>query len=141
MPKRELVSYDNQDRFVTWAHVYEEEWHHLHYIENWDDAEIDRPWDVVLVDHSPGERRVVEIRRLANLVKYIVIHDSNARYNNRNHYDTVYPLFKQQLNFDGAEPSTTLLSNLVDLRDFWEGGIGNDNNTSSQLWFPSADLD
>ena len=139
--KRELVSYDNQERFLHWSHVYECEWHHLYYLEDWDGAEIDRAWDVVLVDHSPSERRITEIVRLANLAKYIVIHDSNAHYNREYHYDTIYKLFKQQLNFDAVVPSTTVLTNLVDLTDFWEGGIGNGENANSQLWFPSAGAD
>ena len=141
LSKRELVSYDNQKRFLNWSRVYECDWHHLYYLEDWDGAEIDRPWDVALVDHSPSERRITDIKRLADTTKYIVIHDSNARYNRDYHYDTIYKLFKQQLNYDGVEPSTTVLSNLVDLRDFWEGGIGCGENADSRLWFPSAMLD
>jgi len=141
LKKRELVSYDNQERFVRWSHAYQTDWHSLYYVTNWDNAEIDRPWDVVLVDHSPSERRITDIKRVANLAKYIVIHDSNARYNHHYHYDTVYGLFKQQINFDAVVPSTTVLTNLVDLSDFWKGGIGNGENANSQLWFPSAGAD
>ena len=122
--KRELVSYDNQERFLHWSNVYECDWHHLYYVEDWDSAEIDRAWDVVLVDHSPSERRAIEIRRLANLAKYLVIHDANGRYNREYHYDTIYPLFEHRVDFTKAEPSTVVLSNLVTLDDFWKGGIG-----------------
>jgi hypothetical protein len=95
--------------------------HLIRYVSNWDDAQVERPWDVAFVDHSPSERRITEIKRLANLAKYIVIHDSNGRYNKFYHYDTIFPLFKYQLNFDDVEPSTTVLSNLVGLDDFWKG--------------------
>lgn len=119
--KRHLTTYDNDKRFLNWATRYDGEYHHVYYVEDWDDADIKWPWDVALVDHSPSERRITEIRKIANLAKYIVIHDSNGRYNKFYHYDTIYPLFKHQLNFNDVEPSTTILSNIVDLKDFWKG--------------------
>lgn len=53
--------------------------HRFIFVKSWDDADkyINRKWDVVLIDHSPSERRIVEIRKLANLANYIVIHDSD----------------------------------------------------------------
>jgi hypothetical protein len=121
--ERRLVSYDNDPWAVKWAkgYKYERDGHEIHYVKSWDEAEIEEEWDVVLVDHSPSERRVVEIRRLADLAKHIVIHDSNGRYRRYYHYDTIFHLFKSQLNFDYVEPSTTVLSNLVELDGFWDG--------------------
>lgn len=118
---RQLTTYDNDPRFLNWATRYDSEYHRVCHVEDWDEANIEWPWDVVLVDHSPSERRVTEIRRVANLAKYIVIHDSNGRWGRFYHYDTIFPLFKHQLNFDDVEPSTTVLSNLVSLDDFWKG--------------------
>ena len=83
---------------------------------NWDKAKIEKAWDVALIDHAPPERRIKEIKRLANLVKYIVIHDSNGRYDRSYHYSRIYPLFKYQVDFNHAHPSTTVLSNLVSLK-------------------------
>jgi hypothetical protein len=90
-------------------------------VENdWDQAKwvISKPWDVVLVDHSPSGRRVKEITLLANLAKYIIIHDADEIKDKEYHYSTIYPLFKSRYNFTEVEPATTVLSNFVDLKDF-----------------------
>ncbi len=116
---RKLVSFDNDPRFYEWAGSLANQYHRIVFVKNWDDAWIEKPWDVVLVDHSPDERRIVEVRRLANLARYLIIHDSNGRYEKNYHYSKIYKLFKYHLDFTEAEPSTTVLSNLVDLKDFW----------------------
>jgi hypothetical protein len=75
---RKLVSYDNDKawlaKFTTSGggnHYYHQKPHHkLYYVEDWDDADIERPWDVALVDHSPSERRKVDIKRLTKFAKY-----------------------------------------------------------------------
>ena len=118
--RRRLVSYDNSWRYLNWAVAYDGPEHEVHFVDYWDEADIEREWDVVLVDHSPSGRRVEEIRRLANLAKYMVIHDTNGRYNREYHFDTIWPLFREQLNFDGAEPSTSVVSNLMSLEGFWK---------------------
>ena len=96
--KRNLVSYDNDKSWLGFflKYGYENEYHKIIHVNNWDEAKIEKPWDVALVDHSPDHRRVVETRRIANLAKYIIIHDSN---DNRRHrriyqYSEIYPLFK-----------------------------------------------
>jgi hypothetical protein len=119
---RSLFSVDNDKRLDDWAMNVEDyycDFHKISWVDDWDKALIDYEWDVALVDHSPPERRVVEIRRLANLAQYIIIHDSNGRYERQYHYSTIYPLFKYKLDFTALEPSTTVLSNFHDLTNFW----------------------
>lgn len=119
---RRLVSMDNEARWTEWAGGYEGPLHKVVLVEDWSQAAIEENWrwSVVLVDHSPSERRVEEIRRLANKAEYLVVHDSNGRYEKYYHYSTVYPLFKYIWTFDKAEPSTTVLSNFTSLEAFWE---------------------
>jgi len=116
--KRKLVSYDNIDKYVIWARYYgyEGKYHKIHYVDNWDKAKIEKPWDVVLVDHSPNERRIIEIRRLAKYAKYIVIHDAERKKDREYHYSEIYPLFKYKSIWE--EDRTAVLSNFVDLTDF-----------------------
>lgn len=117
---RKAVSIDNSPEFYEWAKRYQSANHDVLFVDNWDDAPIDNTeWDVALVDHSQSERRVEEIKRLSQIAKYIVVHDSNGRYSRHYHYDTVFPMFKHILNYAAVEPSTTILSNLVDLSNFW----------------------
>ena len=125
--KRNLVSYDNDASWVKkfaahpfYHHMYEDPYHKFVAVSNWDDADIEKPWDVALVDHNPSERRIVEIRRLADHAKFIVIHDSNEEQERTFHYSEIYPLFKYKKVWDKDDNHATLLSNFVDLADFWE---------------------
>ncbi len=88
--------------------------------KNWDDAKdaISKPWDVALVDHSPSERRVVELALLADKAKYIVLHDAEPWRERYYHYSTIYPLFKYKYLFDEVAPNVAVLSNLVDVTNF-----------------------
>ncbi len=110
LAKRELMTYDNDRKYLDWAHNYTNEYHTLSHVANWDAAVIERPWSMALVDHSPSERRVVEIERLAPFARYIVVHDTNGRYERHYHYSTIWPLFAYRYTFDAVEPSTTVVS-------------------------------
>lgn len=120
---RKLVSYENSR---TWAgfflhYGYPNENHEINIVEDYNDAKIDKPWDVVLIDQTPDDNRTVATRRLANLAKYIIIHDSNNDKRSRRiyHYHDIYPLFKYRSVWDKDSNHATVLSNFVDLKDFW----------------------
>lgn len=126
LDKRHLTSIDNDHGWVKrfaygefHQHKYEGPYHKLIYVENWDDADIEKPWDVVLMDHSPSERRKVDIKRLVNLAKYVVIHDSNERFDREYRYSEIYPLFKYRKIWDKDERHADVLSNFVSLDDLW----------------------
>lgn len=129
LDKRHLVSYDNDKgwirRFATsdfYNHMYQGEYHDFKYVEDWAEADIEKPWDVVLVDHSPDPRRAIEVKRLANLAKYIIIHDSNesgGKQFSDYHYSDIYPLFKYKKVWDKENRHATVLSNFVSLDDLW----------------------
>jgi hypothetical protein len=122
LSKRKLVSYEN---FKDWIQFffdygYECDNHEIHFVEKYSDAKIERPWDVVLIDQTPDSSRAEEIKRLANLAKYIIIHDSNGRNEKNYHYSEIYPLFKYRTDWNKDKNHATVLSNFVDLKDFWE---------------------
>jgi len=122
LSKRKLVSYEN---FKNWLQFfidyhYENEYHELHFVEKYSDAKIDKPWDVVLIDQTPDSSRREEVKRLANLAKYIIIHDSGGNNEKTYHYSEIYPLFKYRTNWEKDKNQATVLSNFVDLEDFWK---------------------
>lgn len=127
LTKRHLTSIDNEEGWVNRfkssnvsGHRYQGKYHDLLYIANYDDAPIDKPWDVALIDHSPSARRIVDIKRLAHLAQYIIIHDSTPRKEREYHYGEIYPLFKYKTDWlEDANPAT-VLSNFNDLTDFWK---------------------
>lgn len=124
--KRNLLTIENNEMWFNFARKYYQSArgtpyrHRFIFTKNWDDIEsyILKPWDVVLVDHSPSERRVQEIKKLKDFAKYIIIHDSDPYQERNYHYSTIYPLFKHKYDFSEVEPATTILSNLVELADF-----------------------
>jgi len=121
LSKRKLVSYEN---FKDWMQFfidyhYENEYHEVYFVDAYSNAKIDKPWDVVLIDQTPDSSRVTEIRRLANLAKFIIIHDSNENKDKTYHYSEIYPLFKYRTDWNKDKNHATVLSNFVDLSDFW----------------------
>jgi hypothetical protein len=112
MAQRPLLSVESFAPYATWAKDYSRGLHVVMSVESFDAAPIEaRSWDVALVDHSPSARRVVDIRRLADCCRFVILHDSNGRYEKDYGYASVYPLFKYKYDFTGLEPSTTVLSN------------------------------
>jgi len=119
--KRPLVSYESNPEYFRFASEFQSDFHEVVCISNWAKADIEKPWDVAFVDHDPAWRRKEDIKRLANLAKYIVIHDSAGRRDRHYRYSEIFPLFRWQYNYDYYKPKTSVLSNLVDLADFGEG--------------------
>ncbi len=113
-PDRKLVSYESDFECYKLNKQYDIEFHYVHFVKVWKNIEIDKQWDIVLVDHSPSQRRIVEIKRLADFAKYIVIHDTqrNSRFCDLNQ---IWPLFKYRYDYTRAVPHTTVVSNFVDL--------------------------
>ena len=119
--KRNLLTMESDWKwFYFCCQYYRTDYHKFIYAKNWNYPEdsLNKKWDVVLIDHSPSERRIVEIRKLANLANYIIIHDADEHKEKDYHYSTIYPLFKYRFDFTEVEPATTILSNFVDLKDF-----------------------
>jgi len=116
--KRELVSYEQEDWYLKLFRYFNNDYHKIIEVKDWDKIEIERPWDVVLVDHN-DDRRVDEIKRLVNHVNYIIVHDTGpgpiteAHY----HYSKIFPLFKYRYDTEGTRNRTTVLSNFVDLNN------------------------
>jgi hypothetical protein len=122
LSKRKLVSYDNDKGWVKrFSHSdfhnfhYSNELHELHHVSDWDKADILREWSVALVDHLPDYRRITEIRLLAHWATYIVVHDSDEKFDKTYHYSEIYPLFKYRKTFNLEIRRTDVLSNFVDL--------------------------
>jgi len=65
--KRKLISYDYDKE---WADKYNA----IHIID-WDSINHEK-YSVILIDHSPGERRHIDIEKLKDKCDYMIIHDS-----------------------------------------------------------------
>jgi len=119
---RYLLTVESDKKWSWFCRQYYDTPRHQHlWVEgNWDQAKwaISKPWDVVLIDHSPSGRRVTEIALLKDLAKYIIIHDADENKDKEYRYSSIYPLFKYKYYFGEVEPATVVLSNFIDLKDF-----------------------
>lgn len=124
--KRNLMTIENDEKWFNFCRKYYVSnagrpfRHRFIFAKEWDDVDkyIRRNWDVVLVDHSPSERRIVEIEKLANLAKYIVVHDTDSHKERIYHLSKIVPLFKYRYDFKEVEPSASIFSNFIDLSNF-----------------------
>jgi hypothetical protein len=121
LSKRKLVSYENFNKWYRFLKLYKYDnpYHEVNFIDDFAKADIDKPWDVVLLDQTPDISRSIEAKRLKDLAKYIIIHDTMKRKEAQYGYDKLFPLFKYKTEWLGDDNPATVLSNLVDLKDFW----------------------
>lgn len=118
--KRRLVSYETNPKYYRLLKDHSYGLHEIHLIEDWELASIEKPWGVAFIDHAPNERRHVDVIRLKDYAKYIVIHDTNPKYDNRYYYSEIYPLFKYVRHYKVARTHVGVLSNFVDVGELPE---------------------
>ncbi len=117
--QRHLVSYESDfEYYYQFSRFFRAPHHEVHLVNDWDTIEIERPWDIALIDHSPPERRVVDALRLANWAKFIVVHDTQVQAEKTYGYNAIYGNFKYRFDHVVDRVGTTVLSNSFDLRDF-----------------------
>jgi hypothetical protein len=114
---RNVYAYESGERWYRKAKVKESKHYKVFYTPSYDNAPIERHWGMALIDHAPDSRRTNEIERLANYVDYMVIHDTNKELDKRYHYSKIWNLFKYRYDFELYYPSTTVVSNLKDLKN------------------------
>ena len=117
---REFVSYENDKE---WARIFEARLvrkdeppipNMVHYIDDWDRAPIDKKWGVAFIDHRPAKRRVRDIKRLAKLADFVVVHDTQPSHEKQYKYHWAFPKYKYIYTFDKVWPYTSVLSNFKD---------------------------
>jgi len=95
-------------------------------VDSFDEIDLScKHWGLALIDQHPTSRRIVDIKRLVNLVDYIVIHDTNPEYEDYRHgrrkgyrYSEIWPLFKYRYDFTKYNPNTSVVSNFFPLERF-----------------------
>ena len=118
MSGRTLYSYETSNEWYKRATRKRVPYHKVFKIDNWDEAEIERHWGLVLIDHDPGPRRRVEVARLANLADYIVIHDTNPEFDRQYRYSKIWKLFRNRYDFTQYFPHSSVVSNFFSLEKF-----------------------
>lgn len=113
--KRNAVSYESEKKYYEIAKQYENDYHKIKFVENWDSIDIEKPWDVAFIDHEAHRRRP-EALRLANYAKFVILHDTCGHDEKHYHYKEVYPHYKYIYQFL-IRPRTAVMSNFVDVNN------------------------
>lgn len=121
LQKRKLITFENNLEFIKLFDRYKTEWHEVVPVSDWDAIDLSGEWSVALIDHAPKERRIEEIKRLADTCNYIVIHDTQGRRENVFHYRDTLATFKYRKDFTSVRPYTTVVSNRLSLDVFDNG--------------------
>jgi hypothetical protein len=116
LQKRQLVTFENNLKFLSFFERYQTNWHTLVSVTDWDAIDLSGEWSVALIDHAPSERRIEEIKRVANNCDYIVVHDTEGRRERDYHYRDTLSTFKYRKDFTMVRPHTSVVSNLVNLQ-------------------------
>ena len=118
MAGRTLYSYESSNFWYQKATARPVPFHKVIKVNSFDEADIEKHWGMVLVDHGPDERRWKDIKRLANFAEYIVIHDSNLTEIKHYGYEKIWDLFKYRYDYTKLNPNTTVVSNFHNLKRF-----------------------
>jgi hypothetical protein len=117
---RVLISYDSDKKFVDKFKEFSNDTHKIEFIEDWDKADILKPWSMAFIDHSPGPRRGMDAGRLSQYAEYVICHDSEQKRDHIYEYGKIYSLFKYRWNYTKLWPHTVVLSNFHDLSQLEE---------------------
>lgn len=119
MSGRTLYSYERSQRWYQHAIQNPAPCHKVFLVTEWAKADIDRHWGMAFIDHDQGKLRHLDIKRLANLAEYIVIHDTNPEYDREYRFSRIWPLFKYKYDFTKYTTDwTTVVSNFHNLEKF-----------------------
>lgn len=117
---RLVVSCDTDVNYIErLGPEYSDKFHEFYWIEDWDKADIEKPWGVVLVDHRPARRRYRDAARVAPFSEFTVCHDTELHRDRFYRWQRAFRHYKFRFDDDG-DPRTTVLSNFHDL-EFLKG--------------------
>lgn len=97
--KRNLYSFDSDKDWLNKYKYLENDYHKLQAVTNWDTVSklVPNP-SVVLIDHSPGERRIVDVERYKNIDGILILHDTQPQPTAADYkYETIWKHFKYRV--------------------------------------------
>lgn len=132
--KRYLLSTDTSKEWLDLFLDLETQWHHFQYVPVYENDWDSNPkpelwnlvgqaihWSVVLVDHRPGERRIIDIIRLREHADIFVVHDTQQETYG---YELVLNTFKYQYVYKRYATTTTIVSDNIDISSFFHESTG-----------------
>lgn len=87
--------------------------HTIAHIPSWTEFDLAPQGDfaIAFVDHAPVERRIADIKWLAQHAKIVVAHDTNSK----DYFDQICGLFRYSTTYKRHMPWTSVFSNFIDV--------------------------
>lgn len=114
--RRSLISYENDPEFYNYARQYRSKLHRIVLVKDWDEIDTKTHRGLILIDHSPAERRSIDIIRFKDSADFIVIHDTDEEQHYG--YQKTWPYFKYVYTWKECRPWVSVVSNYKDLSEF-----------------------
>jgi hypothetical protein len=111
--QRRLISYEDNYDFYRLARIFQNRFHRIRLVEDWDKLDIGGHWSVALIDNSTKYRASMAIA-LKDKVDYVVMHDTNDPVHYR--YQYVWSHFKYRYDDTRQSPWTSVVSNFENLK-------------------------
>ncbi len=115
---RNLVTYENNDTWFTFAKYFQSRLHRIRKIESWDNMDFKRHWGVVFLDHAPANRRPQDMINFKDTADYIVMHDTTPKEDSKYGYSKAWKHFKYRYDWTAYTPHTSIVSNFYPLEKF-----------------------
>jgi len=120
---RNLITYDDHIDYYNFEKQFQSRHHRIRLVKSWDEVDTKKHRGLVFIDHGGkvtrgdwrGIRRGVDVIRFKDSADYIVMHDSEEKYNEVYGYDKVWPYFKYRFDWKECSPETSVVSNFKDL--------------------------
>lgn len=100
---RKLISYDSDHAWANKFRHLATSAHKIYHVKDWDEAYREDA-SVVLIDHSPGERRQIDIKKYSSTKAIIIAHDTEPAadygYQMRQHFSLFNTIV--EIKSDGA---------------------------------------
>jgi hypothetical protein len=122
---RNLVTYESDIEYYRYARQFQSWTHKIKKVEDWSEADYNRHWSVVFIDHT-SDRGKNPHRRGDDTIKFtnadiIILHDTEPDVRNRagekDHYgyEQVWAKFKYRYDWKECLPYTSVVSNVIDV--------------------------
>lgn len=116
-PGRRLLTIEGYKHYLDFAKKFETENHEVRFVKPTDIPDVDEKFSVVFIDHSPKKPRTRgdDAILYKDRAELIVLHDAGETGHKKYGYDQLYSQFKYRKDWNGCWPSTTVLSNTIDV--------------------------
>jgi hypothetical protein len=106
-----FMDMENDTHKLIYVPVYDDDWNLNPKPEKWDEIG-NQLWSVVFIDHRPGERRKVDIKRFKDNAEIIVVHDTEHE---GYEYEEILSTFRYRYDYKRYTVYTTIVSNYIDV--------------------------